>query len=116
MAGITGISSISSISSGLSTRGVSGISPTERAGTANIGTAGSNGGASFMDTLQSALGQLNSNLSSADSMVSSFAAGGNADISNVMIEMQQASLELKLGTQVRDKLLESYQEIMRLQV
>jgi flagellar hook-basal body complex protein FliE len=34
----------------------------------------------------------------------------------VVLQMQEASLQLKLGVQVRDRLLEAYQDIMRLQV
>ncbi len=45
-----------------------------------------------------------------------FAAGGSSDLHTVMLQMQEASLGLKLGVQVRDKFLEAYQEIMRLQV
>jgi flagellar hook-basal body complex protein FliE len=33
-----------------------------------------------------------------------------------MLELQQASIGLKTGIAVRDKLLEAYQELMRLQV
>jgi flagellar hook-basal body complex protein FliE len=33
-----------------------------------------------------------------------------------MLQMQEASLGLKLGVQVRDRLLDAYREIMRLQV
>jgi flagellar biosynthesis/type III secretory pathway M-ring protein FliF/YscJ len=44
------------------------------------------------------------------------AAGGSADIHTVMLEMQEASLGLKTGIAVRDRLLEAYQEIMRLSI
>jgi flagellar hook-basal body complex protein FliE len=74
-----------------------------------------NGGGSFMDVLGQAVSKLNSDLGSADNAMASFAAGGSADLSTVVLQMQEASLELKLGAQVRDRLLEAYQEVMRLQ-
>jgi flagellar hook-basal body complex protein FliE len=73
-------------------------------------------GGSFTDALGNALQQLNGQLSSADASMAAFASGQSADIGTVMLEMQQASLGLKLGTQVRDRLLDVYQSVMRLQI
>ena len=77
--------------------------------------AGSQGG-SFMDSLGSALGSLNGQLTGADASMANFASGGSADIHSVMLEMQEASIGLQTGIAVRDKLLEAYQEIMRLSI
>ena len=41
---------------------------------------------------------------------------GQADISQVMIASQQAQLGLQLVTQVRNKAVEAYQDIMRMQI
>ncbi|WP_223869501.1 flagellar hook-basal body complex protein FliE [Paenibacillus sabuli] len=41
---------------------------------------------------------------------------GQADVSEVMITANQAHLTLQLATQVRNKVIESYQEIMRMQL
>jgi flagellar hook-basal body complex protein FliE len=41
---------------------------------------------------------------------------GQADISQVMIVSQQAQLSLQLVTQVRNKAVEAYQDIMRMQI
>lgn len=73
-------------------------------------------GQSFLDTLGDSFGQLNQQLVTADLSMADFAAGGSSDLHTVMLQMQEASLGLKLGVQVRDKFLEAYQEIMRLQV
>jgi flagellar hook-basal body complex protein FliE len=85
------------------------------AGAAIGGNAGATGG-SFMDSLGDAFGSLNSQLVGADASMADFAAGGSADIHTVMLEMQEASLGLKTGIAVRDRLLEAYQEIMRLSI
>jgi flagellar hook-basal body complex protein FliE len=73
-------------------------------------------GQSFVDSLGDALGQLNTQLNAADSSMAQFASGGSSDLHTVMLEMQEASIGLKVGVQVRDRLLEAYQEIMRIQL
>ena len=45
-----------------------------------------------------------------------FAAGGSADLHTVMLQMEEASVSLKAAVDVRDKLLEAYQDIMRTQL
>jgi len=70
----------------------------------------------FVDTLGSAFGQLNQQLVGADGAMANFAAGGSGDLHTVMLQMQEASLGLQVGIQVRDRLLEAYQEVMRLQL
>ncbi len=89
--------------------------------TGTVGTAGGASGAgqssgSFLDSLGDALSRLNGQMSTADASMQSFAAGGSADIQTVMLQMQEASLGLQVGLQVRDRLLEAYNAIMRLQV
>ncbi len=47
----------------------------------------------------------------------SFLAGSpNVDLSQVMVELQKASLSFEAMTQVRNKLVSAYQEIMNMQV
>lgn len=41
---------------------------------------------------------------------------GEADVTELMIVSQQAHLSLQLTAQVRTKIIEAYQEIMRMQV
>jgi flagellar hook-basal body complex protein FliE len=88
------------------------------AGTAIGDAGGATGGSggSFIDSLSNAFGSLNSQLVGADASMADFAAGGSADIHTVMLDMQEASLGLKTGLAVRDRLLEAYQEIMRLSI
>lgn len=80
------------------------------------GTDASQSGGSFLDALGDAFGQLNTQLTGADAQMASFASGGSADLHTVMLELQQASIGLKTGIAVRDKLLEAYQDLMRLQI
>ena len=80
------------------------------------GTDASQSGGSFLDALGDAFGQLNTQLTGAAAQMASFASGGSADLHTVMLELQQASIGLKTGIAVRDKLLEAYQDLMRLQI
>jgi flagellar hook-basal body complex protein FliE len=73
-------------------------------------------GNSFLDSLSNAFSQVNGQLTAADASMASFASGGSADLHTVMLQMQEASVSLKTAVQVRDKLLEAYQEIMRTQI
>jgi len=82
--------------------------------TAAVGAAGA--GASFVDSLGQAMQSLNGQLTTADASMADFASGGKADIQSVMLDMQEASIGLKVGIAVRDKLLEAYQEIMRMAI
>ncbi len=90
------------------------------AGTGRIGAGpeapAGNGAGGFLDAIGTAATRLNADLVNADAAMASFAAGGSADLHSVVLQMQEASLQLKLGVQVRDRLLEAYQDIMRLQV
>ncbi len=80
------------------------------------GIAGQSGGGSFTDMLGDALSRLNGQLAQSDASMSAFASGQSADIGTVMLQMQEASLGLKLGVQVRDRLLDAYRDVMRLQL
>ena len=95
---------------------LAGIDPVKSAAdVANVGATGATGtGGSFVDALGDALDRLNSQLTQADASAAAFASGQSADIGTVMLEMQEASLGLKLGTQVRDRLLDAYRDVMRL--
>lgn len=41
---------------------------------------------------------------------------GQADVTKVLIASEQAQLSLQLTSQVRNKVIEAYQEIMRMQI
>ncbi|KJS23496.1 MAG: hypothetical protein VR72_01380 [Clostridiaceae bacterium BRH_c20a] len=73
--------------------------------------------AGFKDVLEQALAEVNNLQNSADSTAIAFASGHpNIDIHDVMIGMEKAQLALQLTIEVRNKLVEAYQEIMRMQL
>jgi len=51
-----------------------------------------------------------------DKMTSQLVTGEVQDIHEVMIASQKASLSLQLTVQVRNKVVEAYQEVMRMQL
>lgn len=76
-------------------------------------SAGSSG-TSFGDMLQSALGNVSGLQDKAASMAQDFAAGKTSDVHGVMIAAEQATLALEMTTQVRNKVVEAYQQIMQM--
>ena len=48
--------------------------------------------------------------------VNALLSGQNVSLHQTMISMEEASISFQLMTEVRNKLLESYQELMRMQV
>jgi flagellar hook-basal body complex protein FliE len=71
---------------------------------------------SFAEMLKSHLTEVNHLQTSADVAAQNLASGQDKDIHNTMIAMEKAGLALQLTMQVRNKALEAYQEIMRMQV
>lgn len=70
----------------------------------------------FSTWLDSQVQQTNAAITHAEAGVRALAAGKPVDIHNVMIDLEAARFSVELMVTVRDRLLESYQEIMRMQV
>ncbi|WP_274651548.1 flagellar hook-basal body complex protein FliE [Paenibacillus humicola] len=70
---------------------------------------------SFGDYLQQALNGVGAMEQNASAVTDRFMLG-QADVSDVMIASQQAELSLALTSQVRNKVIDAYQEIMRMQM
>lgn len=71
---------------------------------------------SFAGWLMKEMQAVNSQLLSADKEVQGLAAGQNDNLHQVMLSLEKAKIEFELVLQVRNRLLEGYQEIMRMQV
>lgn len=75
------------------------------------------GGTDFAQVLQSTLDQVNQAQQSAQTMTENFASGqGDVNLQDVMINLQKASLSFQQMTQVRNKLVSAYNDIMNMQV
>lgn len=73
-------------------------------------------GTSFTDTLQEAIDTVDGAQKAAEGQIEAFIAGEQENLHEVMIAMNQAKLHFQLMTQTRNKLLETYQELMRMPV
>ena len=70
----------------------------------------------FVDTLVEAMRQVDQQIKEADRAAEAFASGASGNIHEVMIAAEKAELSLSLASGIRNKLLEAYREIMRMQV
>ncbi|MCF6291624.1 MAG: flagellar hook-basal body complex protein FliE [Desulfobacterales bacterium] len=70
----------------------------------------------FSRTLRSAVAQVNRNQMTADHAVENFQIGESRNLHEVMIAVEKADISLRMMVQVRNKVIEAYQEIMRMQV
>ena len=96
------------------------ISPIGGLGPLSLGPAdkpvGKAGAGSFGQTLTDALSKLNDLQTQADDATTKLATGQPVELHDVMTAVEQASIAFELTLQVRNKLMEAYQEIMRTQV
>jgi flagellar hook-basal body complex protein FliE len=74
------------------------------------------GGQDFGKTLMDAIKEVNASQSESREMQGALMAGQPVDVDDVMIAMERASISMQLTMQVRNKVLEAYQEISRMQV
>ncbi|MDW8365988.1 MAG: flagellar hook-basal body complex protein FliE [Abditibacteriales bacterium] len=73
-------------------------------------------GASFAEHLRDALETLMDTQQQADREALRVAAGDLSNLHQAAIAMEEAKLTLQLAVQVRNKIVEAYQEISRMQV
>lgn len=71
---------------------------------------------SFQNTLKSAVDKVNELQKDADVKMQKLASGESSNISEVMVATEKADIALKLMMSVRSKVIDAYQEIMRMQV
>lgn len=71
---------------------------------------------SFMDTLKEKLEEVNNQQIKADMATESLIKGDDIDIHQVMLVTEEAKMSLQMAVQVRNKLVEAYQELNRMQL
>lgn len=90
---------------------IQGVSPlAQTASTAAKPAAG------FANMLNQAIGQLQQISDNADQKVNAMATGQDVELSDVMLALQSESLAMSFATQVRNKAVEAYQEVFRMQM
>jgi flagellar hook-basal body complex protein FliE len=68
----------------------------------------------FADLLKEAINEVNRQQVESEQLSQKLVTGEVQDIHQVMIASQKASISLSLAIQVRNKVVEAYQEIMRM--
>jgi len=77
-------------------------------------SAGGQGG--FTSALKDAIGQVEQMHSDAQQQESELLQGDRKDVHNVMIAVEKADIAFQLMMQVRNKIVNAYQEISRMQI
>ncbi len=70
----------------------------------------------FKDYLLQSLAEVNAMQQQADRAVEQLATGGEADPAEVLTAVQKADLAFKMMLQIRNKLVQAYQEVQNIRV
>ena len=83
----------------------------------NAAAAGKSGASEFANLLRAGIDQVNQTQQSADSLATAFQKGTpGVELPQVMLEMQKASVSFRAVTEVRNRLVNAYQEIMNMPI
>ena len=91
-------------------RGISGITPPSEPNKKK------EKGGDFSKVLKEALEKVNAQQKKAEKMADDYAAGKISSIHDFIIEAEKASMSLRLTVEVRNRIVEAYREIMRMQL
>lgn len=81
------------------------------------GTVSGTGAAgSFSAWLEQQVQTTNTDIVSADNSVRQLAVGEPVNLHQVMVQLERARLQLELVVQVRNKLLDAYQDLLKMQI
>lgn len=70
----------------------------------------------FTEVFEHQLGQVNQDLAAAETSLQKLAAGEPIELHDVMISLETARISVQTMIQVRNRLVEAYQEVMRMQI
>jgi flagellar hook-basal body complex protein FliE len=70
----------------------------------------------FAEMVKNNINETNNLLNMADEHTKDFAVGDMQNLHEVMIAVEEANLALNYTMQIRNKVIEGYQEIMRMQI
>lgn len=71
---------------------------------------------SFSEVLSEAINGVDQTMKVSDAKVQQFVAGETDNVHEVMISMQRAKLSFDLMVEIRNKVVETYQEVSRMQI
>jgi len=86
---------------------------TASAASASVGTPAAD---IFGRLMSRGIEDLNASVASAETAMSQLATGKGVELQDVMISLERARISVQAFVQVRNKLVESYQDLMRMQL
>ena len=99
------------------TEGMEGLGSQPGSDLTGAGTnADAGGSGSFLNMLQQSISEVGNYQVTADKAAADLATGKSENIHQTMLALSQAELSFNMMVQVRNKALEAYQEVMRMQV
>lgn len=107
---MTGIEAIGAIGPGSGEAAISRLGLTAQAVPAQASTAG------FSDILASGIRHVEGKLATANELVQRFALDDSVPLHQVTYALEEARLSVELAMQVRTRLVESYRELMNMQI
>jgi flagellar hook-basal body complex protein FliE len=93
---------------------ITGITPISIPSAAAVGTASQPG--EFQSVLAGAINGIESLQNDASIATQKFLTGENEELHTTVLAAQKAELAFELGLQVRNKVVDAYQEIMKMQM
>lgn len=107
---------IPAITNGLS--GLAGLSGVANGpgGVGSVSSPATGSGGGFGSMLTDAISSLNDSQNTAASDSVALATGQASDVTSVVTDVEKANLEMQLAVQVRNKAVDAYEEIMRMQI
>lgn len=79
-------------------------------------SAGVNGDKSFADTLKDAITEVNNLQQVSNQKMQELSVGKTDNVADVMIAAEKADIAMRVMVQVRNKVIDAYNEIMRMNV
>ncbi|NEY19609.1 flagellar hook-basal body complex protein FliE [Bacillus ginsengihumi] len=70
----------------------------------------------FSNILKKSIDAVNQQQNTSDQMINKLATGGDVDLYQVLIATQKANITMQTALEIRNKAVEGYQEMMRMQV
>lgn len=107
--------SIQSVGFKAYTQALKNFSKAEQTAQANAQPADKPAVSEFSQVLTNSLEKVNSLQSERSAMISSFASGETQNVHELMIAMQKAGLAMNMTAAVRNKVIEAYKELSRMQ-
>jgi flagellar hook-basal body complex protein FliE len=73
-------------------------------------------GSEFANVMAQSMAQVNSDIASAEASMAALARGEAVELHDVMISMEKARISAMAMVQIRNRLVEAYQDVTRMQV